>query len=226
MSMRYGQESEEFDEGYDPPGQARDKARLRDADDPYRGERPIPPGGLQKAGDAGTDAAKGNVSSEASLRYEHHALLRMKAKREGFVANGDQVVEEDKPENATEKYKAWRNNELQTYLEKNLSTHATDHSTIMTNGRHAQKALTYDVAIGVCDILEEDLHEMRRVADWRLLKGLDAGNLHRSFFEYFDVGKFKKKPIYEWATEPGEGQMPSAIVDEREHAAPVERTGP
>jgi len=144
----------------------------------------------------------------------------MQAKREGLVKSGDKVEAENDPAKADDKYKAWRTEKIKTMLAENLDAHATDHSTIMTNPMHAEKALAYDVAVGCCDIRAEDLHQMRIVADWRLLGRLKGRNdPHKAFFEYFDTGKFKKLSTYEWVRVPSsEGTMPTKIADEREWA--------
>jgi hypothetical protein len=86
---------------------------------------------------------------------------------------------------------------------------------------HSEKALAYDVAIGMCHIRTHDLHELRKAADWRLLKGLDDGNPAKIFLEYFDSGKFNDASVDKWANTPeSEGSMPNKIVDQREHPAP------
>jgi len=219
-SKRSGQQ---FDEGYEAPGESRDQNRTRDADDPYAIDTLIPKGsgeGTRKT----SDAAAGNRDSEAALRYEDHARLRMQAKREGLAPVGKKVEQEDDPTKASLEYKAWREKKIKTNLAANIDSHATDHSTIMTNGKHAQEALAYDVAIGNCHILEKDWHKLRIAADWRFLQGLDKSDPHQAFDEYFDSGKFKKKSPLTWTVENPEGAMPATIVDEREnrprHPAP------
>ncbi len=210
-SLRFGQSSTQFDQGYDAPGESRDKERVRDADDPYAGDRSTSKGG--------SDAAAGDRDSEAALRYEDHARLRMQARREGLAKQGEPVAEEDNLATASAAYKAWRGNKIKTNLADNIDTHATDHSTIMTNAMHAQKALAYDVAIGNCHLLEEDLHKMRVAADWRFLDGLGDDNSNSIYFEYFDSGKLKGKSLFEWAHHDAEGKMPGTITDEREDRA-------
>ncbi|MEO6920635.1 MAG: hypothetical protein ABI171_16770, partial [Collimonas sp.] len=223
-AKRFGDESEKFDQGFNAPGQSRDKNRVREEDDPYAGDNAINPKhteGTTEPRDK-TDAAQGNTDSESSLRYEYHALLRMQAKREGKYANDKKVTEEDKPETASDDYKAWQQKQIKTTLVANVNSHATDHSTIMTNGMHAQKALAYDVAIGNCHISQMDLHKLRIVADWRFLKGLDDDNAHKVFEEYFLSGKFDRKSPYKWAQTKGsggtDGSIPDTITDEREFA--------
>ncbi|MEJ7805572.1 MAG: hypothetical protein WKG03_06590 [Telluria sp.] len=226
QSLRFGKASSEFDQGSDAPAEARDKGRVRDPDDPYAGDRKIGKGGTEAAKRKGSDAAEGDTDSEAALRYEHHGLMRMKAKREGLYKPGDQVTEEDDPTTASAKYDAWRTKKIKTNLAENINTHATDHSTIMTNGYHAQKALAYDVAIGRSHIKKEDLDVLRIAADWRFLKGLEKDHSHKEFREYFLNGKFKKDAVFEWANNKGgEGSMPSKIADKREFFAGREKEG-
>jgi pimeloyl-ACP methyl ester carboxylesterase len=216
QARRFGVTSEQFDQDYDVPGQWRHAGCVRDAGDVYAGDRPIP----QKKGEKrdATDAAKGDADSEASLRYEDHARLRMQARREGMVKKSAEHVDaEDDPTKASADYKAWQEEKIKTYLADNINTHATDHSTIMTNGMHAQKALTYDVAIGLCQIRDKDLHKLRIAADWRFGEGLDEGDPNKVFEEYFLSGKFKKATVFKWANDPGDGRMPAKIVDQREH---------
>jgi hypothetical protein len=91
----------------------------------------------------------------------------------------------------------------------------------MSNGMHAQKALAYDVAIGLCHIRDKDLHTLRKAADWRFLKGLADDDPHKAFQEYFETGYFTGVSPDKWAHAPGsEGRMPDKIVDRREHPAP------
>ncbi len=218
-SLRFGQESEQFDEGYDAPGASRNKAPdvPLDPADPYA---PIPGSGEGAA--QAKDAAKGDRDSEAALRYQDHALLRMKARRERMYKNNEKVKEEDDPQQAGAAYRKWRTDKIRTNLADNIDTHATDHSTIMTNGMHAQRALAYDVAVGVSYISQEDLTQLRKAADWRLLSGLEKNDPHKIFEQHFVKGKFMGVLLSEWAHTSGragtDGSMPKTIIDEREFA--------
>ena len=208
QSVRLGHASEAFDEGYDAPADARDSKRQRTADDPYANAPGTP---------------QGNEQSEATLRYQHHAEMRMEAKREHLVAKDAKVEAEDHPERASEQYTAWRSKKIKKALAATTKAHATDHSTIMTNPMHAEKVLAYDVAIGCCDIRAEDLQQLRIAADWRFLKGLDdQEDPHLVFAEYFKDGKFKGVSTYKWANaKDSEGLMPKKIVDERQWPKPT-----
>lgn len=214
QSLRFGVSRRQFDEQYAPPGQARDSDNPPAPDSPYAGNRQLP-----KEAGAATDAAKGNTATQASLYYEDHARLRMQARREGVVEKGAKVEGEDDLSKATDQYKAWRHDKITSYLADNVDTNATDHSTIMTNGLHAQSVLAYDVAVGHCMISAQDLRQFREVADWRYLK--DQASPFMEFDEHFRLGLLDGKLPHKWAHVSGsEGNMPDTIADQREHKAP------
>lgn len=203
-----------FDTGTDAPGANRNKDAQYASDDPYGGAKPD---------DA--DAPKGTEQSEAALRYDHHAFLRMRAKRENKYKSGEKVIDEDNPKVASAEYTAWRNKEIKKNLAANMYSSASDHSTIVTNPMHAQKALAYDVAMGHCTIRAKDLHQLRIAGDWRFLDGLDKGNPNKVFLEYFKDGKFNDISVSEWSkNKKGEGGMPDKIVDQRENRTPPPRS--
>lgn len=213
QSMQYGKPSDQFDEGFDAPGESRDKDRERDAHDPY-GE--ITARKKNIPGSAATDAPRGDSSSEASLRYEHHALLRMQARREGLYKPQDPVKEEDNLSTASPEYLAWRSEKIKETLAKCIDTHATDHSTIMTNAEHARLALSYDVAVGVCQITREKLGDLRVSADWRYLDGLSDESAAFAFSEYFLNGTYLKQAVSDWAVKgKHQGSMPDTIINKR-----------
>lgn len=215
-AKRFGQTSANFDQGFDLPGESRDQKRVRTADDPFAGDRDINKDHTEGAGPREkTDAAKGDADSEGALRYEYHALMRMQAKRDDRYKSEDKVTEEDSPDSASPEYTKWRNAQIKTTLAESLDDHATDHSTIMTNGMHAEKALAYDVAIGCCDIREENLHQVRIAADWRFLQGLDKNDPNKVFKEYFSSGYFTGVSVSDWATKSAEGSMPGKIANRR-----------
>jgi pimeloyl-ACP methyl ester carboxylesterase len=209
-SKRFGKIGDVFDEGTDAPGASRDRERVHEEGDPYATDK----GGK----------AEGNKDTEASLRYEHHALLRMRARREdlhqdsdeskGLYRNSEFVTEEDNPDRASDAYKAWRTKKIKETLAENIKAPATDHSSIMTNPDHAERALAYDIPVGVCHIEGDDMHLFRKMADWRYLKGLNKNNEASQFFEYFGFGTFKDGSVYEWAKNDGEGKMPAGIFSE------------
>jgi pimeloyl-ACP methyl ester carboxylesterase len=209
QSKRYGNSSERFDEGYDPPGRQRNRQRQLPAGDAYTGVHATP--------DGGTDQALGGEADEAALRYEHHAMLRMKARRYGMVKPGEQVVQEDQPDTASADYTTWRGKQIEGALREGVEANASDHSTILTNDMHARKALAYDVAVGICTISQRDLLLLRKAADWRLLKKIELPT-HLIFHEYFQTGEFCQSTTANWATSAdGEAHMPKKIVDVREN---------
>jgi len=207
QSMRFGQPSDDFDQGYAPPGAWRDGNRVRNAGDAYAG--------VNKAPDGSTDAALGNNRDEASLRYEHHAMLRLRAKREKRYAADAKVVEEDDPSKASAEYTAWRTEHIKVSLAETVDAAATDHSTIFTNPVHSERALAFDVGVGVCNISQQELKNIAVIADWRYLSTLtneDGGK----FRSYFETGKILKTPIKDWISNPENGCfIPQKITDER-----------
>jgi hypothetical protein len=214
QAVRFGTASEQFDQGMDAPGEYRDKNQTRDAGSPYAGDRKMPEHATEGVGLKGTDAAAGNAETEAALLYEHHAMLRMEAKREGLYKTSDDVGMEDRPKTADANYTKWRTQKIKDSLAECIDTHATDHSTIMTNGEHARMALAYDVAIGVCNIKQDDFYKFRVAADWRLLAGLADDDPNMMFQEYFQLGLLGNQSIVDWS-KSGDGSMPSKILDKR-----------
>ncbi|WBS03977.1 hypothetical protein OU994_06725 [Pseudoduganella sp. SL102] len=219
VGMRFGKTSD-FDEYYDAPGQDRDANRVRDPGDPYAENRPI----TQRSDEPNreqTDAGKGNRDSEASRRYEDHARLRMLARREKMVKPDEKVTAEDNPEQANDEYKAWRAKEIKRYLTENIDSNATDHSTIMTNPMHAEQALAYDVAVGMCRIPAPELQKLRIEADWRLWRDLPDTSSQKTLSQYFQSGQINDTSVFKWANDSkGEASMPLEIEDRRENAAP------
>ena len=203
-AVRFGQASQNFDQGHDASADYRNPERERTPDDPYHGA----PG--EQSGDA---------ASEAAMRYENHAVLRMKARRQGLYKPGEKVMGEDDPLQADEQYKAWQREQIQEILKQSIDTHATDHSTILTNPMHSRRALAYDVAIGCCDMGAEDLHQLRIAADWRYLEGLPDDDPNKRFLEYFKSGQFRGGAVSDWANAPdSEVRMPEKIINERSNA--------
>ncbi len=214
-AVRFGVASATFDQGIDMPGAYRARDRKRDADDPYANDRAVEKQHLAYADGATTDAAQGDSASEAALKYEHHAMLRMQAKRDGLYKNDAKVTEEDEPSTASAKYTAWRNEKIRDSLAKSVDTHATDHSTIMTNPAHARGALAYDVAIGVCRIAKEDMREFRVIADWRLTSDEEI-NEGQELYMYFKTGLIVDDSPLEWTSSPASpGRIPEKITNKR-----------
>jgi hypothetical protein len=172
----------------------------------------------------------GDVNTEAQLRYEHQAQLRMKARREGLSNKDHAVPQEEDLTTASPEYHAWRNAHITDWLKECVDQNATDHSTIMSNPVHAEKALAYDVAMGVCMLNPEVIHELRVEADWRYSKSLGKTHPHMYFSEYFETGRMNGTVnaqgdieggqfLHDWIKDPANGAtMPSTIQDERAHA--------
>ncbi|VWC04702.1 T6SS effector phospholipase Tle3 domain-containing protein [Burkholderia lata] len=207
-----------FNEGYDPPSAGLDanKENKRD-DDPYdnfdkKSEKFATPEG---------DAlkAQGDVASEAAQRYEDHSILRMEARRSGnrrWVDKDGKVIGEDDPDAASADYTEWRNKEIFEILNGGDKNNPTNHSTIMTNKDHAENALAYDVAIGICYLTEDDFYKLRIEADWRFVEGLGDSNPSQKFYEYLSYGKYHKLFLQDWVKVDKDAMMPSKIHDERD----------
>jgi hypothetical protein len=214
QARRFGQVSEQFDEGYDPGGNSRNAQKPqaeKAADDPYDSHTT-----LKTKDGSMDDRPMGDTNSEAQMRYEDRARLRMRARREGLADENNQVIGEDDPAQASEAHKQWRSAKIKTFLSESVDQNATDHSTIVTNPMHAEKAMAYDVAIGVCRLSKDELRELRVEADWRYLRELrNKKRPNGRFAEYFNTGKMANKDIHSWANNTSEGCMPPTITDER-----------
>ncbi|NIE66028.1 hypothetical protein F3J17_19340 [Burkholderia sp. Ax-1719] len=234
VAMRYGKEIEykadgytsNFNEGYDPPSAARNakkSATDAQADDPYDTFKADPSmvSGQMTESDL---KAQGTVESEASQRYEDHAVLRQEARRNaqqgdtnGWVDEDGRVTGEDDAANAPAGYHDWHNDEINTILRDGMNNNPTNHSITMTNSLHAQKALAYDVAIGVCYLTEEDWSQLRIEADWRMWNGIPASNPNKQYSDYFQTGKHKDQYLHIWANTDPEATLPAdKIHDQRE----------
>ncbi|WBS01995.1 DUF3274 domain-containing protein [Pseudoduganella sp. SL102] len=219
-SIRFGQIAG-FDQHYDVPGHDRDPGREREADDPYAVVTPIDARDGESPREA-TDAGKGDRNSEARMRYEDRGFLRMQAKREKRARNDERIEGEMMGGSVSKEHKEWRDQHIKTNMAANLDANATDHSTIMTNPEHAEKALAYDVAVGMCVIPTTELHELRMAADWRLSKGLPDDNEQIPLSEYFESGTLDNVSLPKWVGTAGsEGSMPEKIDDRRENPAPT-----
>nr|WP_244940181.1 DUF3274 domain-containing protein [Herbaspirillum seropedicae] len=222
-AYRYGQQMDGFDEGLDPSGNARDVAKREEQkrpDDPYDQH----PTRTSQDGSA-TDAPMGDASSEAQLRYEDRARLRMQARRTGLAGADGQVIGEDKPDEASDSYRQWRNQQVSQFLVDGVDQNATDHSTIVTNPEHARRAAAYDVAVGVCTLSEKDLRELRVEADWRYSFKLPDSHPHKNLSQYFMMGNMNGQPLHEWIRF-GEAVRPDTVIDQRDWAPSALRGEP
>jgi hypothetical protein len=100
-------------------------------------------------------------------------------------------------------------------LVENVGTRATDHSSILTNPDHSEKALAYDIPVGVCHIAKEDLEDLRKMADWRYLKGLDESNPISGFVEYFESGTMGNHDMKKWVDKDAYATLPPKVLNKR-----------
>jgi hypothetical protein len=223
-AMRYGCVSEicvdglksRFNESYDPPSAARNARKSeaeKQADDPYDTFESSEP----------AMHAQGTRQTEAAQRYEHHAVMRQEARRneghgrtQGWVDKDGKVIGEDDLANATLEYKVWRNGQIGKILTEGSKNNPTNHSTILTNPMHAEKALAYDIAIGLCYLSERDWKTLRIEADWRFGDGLDKSNPNKKYSEYFSYGDYGGELLHKWAHSDVEAIKPTKIQDQRE----------
>lgn len=210
-----GNRSDDFDGWLDAPGFSRNKERQRNINDPYGENNQLPkdprkPGALTE-----TDAARGDENTEASLMYEHHAYLRMRAKRDNkFVAKGKVPQEENLP-SASDEYREWRSGKIKKLLAENAGSPATDHSSILTNPDHSEKAVAYDIPVGISLIAKDDLADLRKMADWRYLGGLDSKNPISAIAAYFDAGKMGEDEIGVWVKNDPQATLPKSVISKR-----------
>ncbi|NTZ84432.1 hypothetical protein FCJ61_15855 [Burkholderia metallica] len=212
IKIRDGEAESDFNDGYDTPASARNAAKTdKQSDDPYDTYQSQSP----------DDVANGDVGSEASQRYEDRAILRMRARRDGrkaWVDDEGNVMGEDGKSDVPEGYQQWHNEQVVEILDAGKLNNPTNHSTTMTNPEHAQKALAYDVAVGLCYLSPEDLTELRIEADWRFGGALASTHPSYKYAKYFELGKLDKKFLSDWiAAENSEAKRPEKIVDEREN---------
>ncbi|MCA7980040.1 hypothetical protein LGM57_27330 [Burkholderia cepacia] len=215
IKVKDGDAESDFNEGYDTPASARNvEKKDKKSDDPYDTYQSQSP----------DDIAKGDVNSEASQRYEDHAILRMRARRDGrkaWVDDEGNVMGEDGTSDAPEGYKEWHNEQVVDILDAGKLNNPTNHSTTMTNPEHAQKALAYDVAIGLCYLSPQDFTELRIEADWRFGEALPENHPSKHYADYFESGVMvagtDAMPVHVWVKNAKEAKRPEKIVDEREN---------
>ena len=148
--------------------------------------------------------------------------MRMEARRTlntEWLDGDGHVIGEDGKSELPDGYKDWRDQQIVDWLDRGAINNPTNHSTTMTNPDHAEKALAYDVAIGPCYLTEQQIRALRIEADWRMWESPPDGDPREKYFDYFLLGELDDLPMHEWIhLENGEGNMPDAIVDEREGA--------
>ncbi|RQS32095.1 hypothetical protein DIE01_32040, partial [Burkholderia sp. Bp8990] len=213
VATRDGDAISDFNEGNDPPAAWRDASKTdaeKRADDPYD----------QYKAKNQDSVARGTAATEAGQRYEDRALMRIEARRTlntEWLDRDGHVIGEDGKSAMPEGYKDWRDKQIVDWLDRGATNSPTNHSTTMTNPEHAEKALAYDVAVGLCYVTEKQLKALRIEADWRMGDGIPLENPNKKYADYFASGTLDRTPLPEWVhTEKSEGKMPLAIVDERE----------
>lgn len=200
-SVRYGKEGD-FDQGHDPDRDALSQENPKDGTDPLNAK------------------GEGDRNTQAALRYQYRAEVRLSARR-AKKASADGTVPGDPggPE-AGEEWNAWAKKEQMALLNGADENNSVDHGTIMTNPAHAQKALAWDVAIGMAKLSPEDWLTFRKVADWRLMQ---EENDPDEFGLYFRKGKLEEnKYPHQLARYRLEG-LPPKIKNERTWAPKGER---
>ncbi|CAB3973752.1 membrane protein [Burkholderia cenocepacia] len=215
VHVKDGDAESDFNEDNDPVAAARNKSKTTiNTADPYdtykaEGKR------------AAEMAPKGDADSEASQRYEDHAIARMEARHDNnpeWVKN-DQVIGEAGPAaQMPDGYEKWRNEQIVHILGQAVNN-PTNHSTIMTNPKHARLALAYDVAIGICRISPQQLNDFRIEADWRFGRQLGKGDSSKSYSEYFRFGTMNKASLVDWIKKDQEATLPDSIDDTRQGGA-------
>jgi hypothetical protein len=215
QAYHLGERSDKFDGGLDAPGFSRNAKRQRDASDPYGVVNSLPADPRNPKAEPGTDAARGDEDTESSLMYEHHAFLRMRAKRENKILANGKVVQEENLASASDDYKTWRAKKIELLLAENVGTPATDHSSILTNPDHSEKVLAYDIPVGVCHIAREDLTDLRIMADWRYLDKVSKSNPIGAFSRYFKSGMMSDKEVAQWVKEESIATLPPSVVNMR-----------
>jgi pimeloyl-ACP methyl ester carboxylesterase len=219
----------DFNEPYDPPAASRNVNKIvyeKNAGDPYDAF----------ASPSSSQEASGTQASEAAQRYRDHAHLRQEARRDeneanrggrttGWIDEDGKVTGEDDLSSASADYSNWREKRINAIL-AGAEVNPTNHSTLMVNPMHAEKALAYDIAIGVCNLSSKDMHDFRIEADWRMGESMEDSNPNKKYFNYFYAGNIKEItdkrdsesdiPLQDWLVKEREAALPTGIADERQ----------
>ncbi|WP_175790138.1 T6SS effector phospholipase Tle3 domain-containing protein [Burkholderia ambifaria] len=213
VETKDGDAASDFNEGNDPPAAWRDASKTdvdKRADDPYD----------QYNAKNADSVAQGTAETEAGQRYEDRALMRMEARRTlnaEWLDREGHVIGEDGKSAMPEGYKEWRDKQIVDWLDRGSTNSPTNHSTTMTNPEHAEKALAYDVAVGMCYLTPDQLYDLRIEADWRMGNGIPDSNPNKPYANYFKYGALDRMSMHEWVhATNSEGKIPEAITDERE----------
>ena len=160
------------------------------------------------------------------MRQEARREVQLKWKPADWVTADGAVAGEDNPANAPADYRDWHKSRISTILLGGQHNNPTNHSTTMTNSEHAEKALAYDVAIGMCHLSADDWWKLRIEADWRFHDGMEDSNPAKKYGNYFkdgvmedvqnDHGVSGEASLFEWAHRAAEAKIPAGIEDQRE----------
>ncbi|MCA7888455.1 MULTISPECIES: hypothetical protein [Burkholderia] len=215
VQVRDGDAESDFNEDNDPVAAQRNKNKTTiNTADPYDTYN-------AKGKHAAEMAPHGDASTEASQRYEDRAIARMEARHKDnpeWVKGGEVVGEAGPDAQMPDGYQKWRNKQIVQILDAKVNN-PTNHSTIMTNPMHAEKALAYDVAIGICRISQQQLNDFRKEADWRFGKQLEKDNPNRIYSDYFEKGKMNGDFLQDWVLKDAEATLPESIDDKRQGGA-------
>lgn len=139
--------------------------RASSNDDPYMTQR---------------SGGHGNAASEAAMRYDQNAAIRQQTRRVIYDNKGnkvggasyseDDLKQFDEQGRTSEAFGKFAQSTRMQLLQKGMDQQATNHSTILTNPEHSEKVLAYDVDVGVCYFDTAEMHQLRRMADWRWCK--------------------------------------------------------
>lgn len=209
FSLKVGNATTEFNEDNEPFAAQRNKGKTTlNPNDPYDSFKAPNP----------DMAPQGNADTEASQRYDDHAIARMEArhsKNPDWVSDGTVVGESGPDAQMPDGYQAWRNKQIDQILSMPVNN-PTNHSTIMGNRMHAEMAMSYDVAIGICRIPTEQLNKFRIEADWRFGNALEKDNPNKRYSEYFLQGKMNGDFLQDWVTKDADAKLPDEIDDKRQ----------
>jgi hypothetical protein len=152
---------------------------------------------------------RGNVETEASLRYEHQARIR-------------RLERERDPTGNTHLPEIEQRAAVAKMLAENPN--ATDHSTILANAMHAEKVLAYDVAIGWVNpskITEGDMLTFRQLAHWMMLGEKETKKslpVAEQFIDYWNRGFYNGLQLqHTYSMEHMAANAPG-IIDARERS--------
>lgn len=104
---------------------------------------------------------------------------------------------------------------------------ATDHGTIVANPAHSRHAMAWDVAVGVSGLSPEEMHDLRKFADWRLGNEVEEDDVEgKKDALYFEKALYNKMNLVEAYPKDKRDKFAPGIEDgEKASAAQVARPG-